>query len=144
MNLQWADGGGSSNYDVYFGTNAVSLSFKTNQTGTTYDPGTLAYNTAYYWQINARNAAGVTTGDVWTFTTVPAEVEDASSGVQTNRFGFTITGSSSLVIVVEACTNLVNPIWSPVGTNTLTGGSAYFTDPLWTNYPARFYRLRSP
>ena len=36
-------------------------------------------------------------------------------GVQTNGFGFTITGSSNLVIVVEACTNLANPIWSPVG-----------------------------
>ena len=69
---------------------------------------------------------------------------DASFGVRTNRFGFTITGTSNLVIVVEACTNLANPIWSPVGTNTLTGGSSYFSDPQWTNYPARFYRLRSP
>ena len=29
-------------------------------------------------------------------------------------------------------------------TNTLTGGTAYFGDPQWTNYPGRFYRLRSP
>jgi hypothetical protein len=26
---------------------------------------------------------------------------------------------------------------------TLTGGSSYFSDPDWTNYPGRFYRLRS-
>jgi hypothetical protein len=69
---------------------------------------------------------------------------DASFGVGTNGFGFTITGSSNLVIVVEACTNLGSPIWSPVGTNTLTGGSSYFSDPEWTNYPTRLYRLRSP
>ena len=69
---------------------------------------------------------------------------DASFGVLTNRFGFTITGSSNLVIVVEACANLAHPIWSPVGTNTLTGGSSYFSDPQWTNYLGRFYRLRSP
>ena len=69
---------------------------------------------------------------------------DGSFGVQRNQFGFTITGSSNLVIMVEACTNPANPTWSPVGTNTLTGGSSYFSDPQWTNYPARFYRLRSP
>ena len=65
-------------------------------------------------------------------------------GVQANQFGFTITGPSNLVIVVEACTNLVNAVWVPVATNTLTGGSSYFSDPDWTNYPCRFYRLRSP
>jgi hypothetical protein len=69
---------------------------------------------------------------------------DASFGVRTNRFGFNIAGSSNLVIVVDACTNLANPIWSPVGTNTLTSSSSYFSDPQWTNYPGRFYRLRSP
>jgi len=69
---------------------------------------------------------------------------DASFGVRTNRFGFTITGASNLVLVVEASTNPTNPAWIPVGTNTLTGGSSYFSDPQWTNYPVRFYRLRSP
>jgi BspA type Leucine rich repeat region (6 copies) len=72
------------------------------------------------------------------------QTSGASFGVRTNRFGFNITGTSNLVIVVEACTNLANHTWSPVATNTLTGGSSYFSDPQWTNYPARFYRLRSP
>jgi hypothetical protein len=49
-----------------------------------------------------------------------------------------------MVVMVQACTNLANSIWSPISTNTLTGGSFYFSDPKWTNYPARFYRLRSP
>jgi hypothetical protein len=65
-------------------------------------------------------------------------------GVRTNRFGFTITGTSGLVIVVESCTDLAHPAWSPVETNMLTGGSSYFSDPQWITYPARFYRLRSP
>ncbi len=69
---------------------------------------------------------------------------DASFGVQTNQFGFNIIGTNNLVVVVEACTNLANPIWSPVQTNILTGVSSYFSDPQWTNYPARFYRLRWP
>jgi hypothetical protein len=65
-------------------------------------------------------------------------------GVQTNGFGFIISWATNLSVVVEACTNLVNPAWSPVGTNTLTSGSSYFSDPQWTNHHARFYRLRSP
>ena len=67
-----------------------------------------------------------------------------SFGVQTNGFGFIISWATNIPVVVEACTNLANPAWSPVGTNTLTDGSSYFSDPQWTNYPARFYRLRSP
>ncbi len=71
-----------------------------------------------------------------------AQTSGASFGVKTNRFGFNLTGSSGLVIVVEASTNLLN--WVPVATNTLAGSTAFFSDPQWTNYPGRFYRLRSP
>jgi hypothetical protein len=46
--------------------------------------------------------------------------------------------------VVEACTNLANPVWSPLQTITLTGSPVYFSDPAWTNYPARFYGLGVP
>lgn len=69
---------------------------------------------------------------------------DSSFGVKANQFGFNIIGPSNLAIVVEACTNLASPIWSPVQTNVLTGGSAFFGDPKWTNYRARYYRVRLP
>jgi hypothetical protein len=64
----------------------------------------------------------------------------ADFGVRTNKFGFSITGTTGLGIVVEACTNLANPLWSPLRTNTLTGNPFYFSDALWTNYPSHFYR----
>jgi hypothetical protein len=64
--------------------------------------------------------------------------------VRTNQFGFNINWANGMTVVVEASTNLANPAWSPLATNTLTSGSAHFSDPKWTNYPARFYRLRSP
>jgi hypothetical protein len=67
-----------------------------------------------------------------------------SFGVQTNGFGFIISWATNLSVVVEACTNLASPVWIPLQTNTLTNGSFYFSDPQWTNYPARFYRLRAP
>jgi hypothetical protein len=72
------------------------------------------------------------------------QTNDGSFGVKTNQFGFNVNWASGQTVVVEACTNLAHPIWSPVATNTLTGGSSYFSDPAWTNYPRRFYRLRSP
>ncbi len=69
---------------------------------------------------------------------------DVSFGVRTNQFGFNITWASGRDVVVEACADLSSPVWSPVSTNNLASGeSFYFSDPQWTNYPARFYRLRS-
>ena len=65
-------------------------------------------------------------------------------GVRTNGFSFTISWATNIPVVVEACTNLANPIWTPVRTNTLISGTSYFSDSQWTNYPGRFYRLRSP
>ena len=47
-------------------------------------------------------------------------------------------------VVVEACTDLAHPTWSPVGTNTLSEGWSYFSDLEWTKSPGRFYRIRSP
>ena len=72
------------------------------------------------------------------------QTTSSTFGVRSNGFGFTITGTTNIPAVVEACTNLANPIWFPVGTNTLTDGSSYFSDSQWTNSPCRFYRLRSP
>jgi hypothetical protein len=31
-----------------------------------------------------------------------------------------------------------------MSTNTLTGAASYFSDPQWTNYRSRFYRVRWP
>jgi hypothetical protein len=71
-----------------------------------------------------------------------AQTGDGSFGVQTNQFGFNINWAGGQTVVVEASTDLIN--WQAEQTNILTTGSAYFSDPQWTNYPGRFYRLRSP
>jgi hypothetical protein len=119
---------------VYFQGNAPSLGsslfiFDNNAT-VYYLPGTTGWGPTF----GGRPAV------LWN---PQVQTSDASFGVRTNQFGFAITGTSNLVIVVEATTNLANPLWSPIGTNALTGGSFYFSDPQWTNYPGRFYRLRS-
>ena len=67
-----------------------------------------------------------------------------SFGVGTNGFGFNITGTADIPIVVEASTNLTAAAWVPLQSCTLTNGLIYFSDPAWTNFPTRAYRIRSP
>ena len=74
--------------------------------------------------------------------TVPWNPQAQNHTMQANQFGFTITGSPGLEIVVEACADLANPVWVPVATKTLIGGESYFSDPQSPNYPRRFYRFR--
>jgi hypothetical protein len=74
----------------------------------------------------------------------PAVQGGASFGVHAGGFGFTFTNAGNPMVVIEASTNLANSAWSPMATNTLTGGSSSFSDPHWTNHAARFYRLCMP
>ncbi|MCX6901926.1 MAG: leucine-rich repeat domain-containing protein, partial [Verrucomicrobia bacterium] len=122
---------------VYFKGNAPSLGL------CVFQFESLCHPTAYY--LPGTTGWDTTFGGLSTALWNPqAPTTDPTFGVRANQFGFTVTGTSNLVIVVEACTNLTKPDWTPVGTNTLTGGSSFFSDPQWTNYPARFYRFRSP
>jgi hypothetical protein len=71
------------------------------------------------------------------------QTRDGRFGMWSNQFGFTITGTSNIPVVVEACTNLAGAIWTPLFAGTLTNGSLYFSDPAGKNYPGRFYRISS-
>jgi hypothetical protein len=68
--LSWTAGIGATSHDVYFGTSNPPA-FQGNQTGATFEPGTLNYSTTYYWRIDEHNTGGTTLGTVWSFTTVP-------------------------------------------------------------------------
>ena len=60
-------------YDVYFGNISTPPLVSSGQTSTSYDPGTMNYETVYYWKIIAKDDQGATTsGPVWHFTTVDA------------------------------------------------------------------------
>jgi len=79
-------------------------------------------------------------------------------GMHTNGFDFCL-GDYHATTVVEVATNLANPVWQSLQTNSinsyltnlnfssinpLNANPIYFSDPQWTNYPGRFYRLRWP
>jgi hypothetical protein len=69
------------------------------------------------------------------------QVGCAGFGLQTNHFGFNITGPTNFAVVVQACTNLAGGIWTPIQTNTLANGCFYFCEPALTNNLGRFYRF---
>jgi len=121
---------------------------------TVFDPVTIYYLPGTVGFSNLTCISSVSSGRhtaVTNFVTLPAvlwapqvQTSDGSFGVRSNQFGFNINGAVGMSVVVEASTSLVNPAWSPISTNTLTSGSAYFSDPEWSKYPTRFYRLRWP
>jgi len=133
----WAFDGCTKLVGVYFKGNAPSIyadAFDGASTATVYYlPGITGWSTTYGGRPTA----------LWK-PLVLVLTSDASFGVRTNQFGFNIAWTSGQAVVVEACTDLAHPTWSPLQTNTLIGDSFYFSDPQWTNYPGRFYRLRSP
>jgi len=67
-----------------------------------------------------------------------------ADGAGHQRFGFDIVGPTNATVVVESSTSLGNPVWVPVSTNQLTGGTSYFSDLQWTNFGKGFYRFRTP
>ncbi|MEM0466255.1 MAG: DUF2341 domain-containing protein [Candidatus Thermoplasmatota archaeon] len=73
--ISWIGGdpdvGDTVTYDVYFGSVNPPTKQVSNQTGTTYTPGTLQYLTTYYWKVVAWDALGCSTSSiVWDFTTL--------------------------------------------------------------------------
>jgi hypothetical protein len=121
---------------VYFQGNAPSLGGGVpfyNGVTLYYLPGTTGWGSTFL---------GLPTA-VWTLPYPLVLTSNPGFGVRANQFGFTVSWATNLNMVVEATTDLANPIWSPVQTNALTSGSFYFSDPQWENYPSRFYRVRS-
>ena len=110
-----------------------------------YDPATVYYPQGTTgWDAFATNSSITNSGipiAVWQH---QIETTDISFGVRTNQFGFNINWASGMTVVVEASTSLSGGAWTPLQTNTLSSSSFYFSDPEWTKYPSRFYRVRSP
>ncbi len=67
--LSWTPGIYATSHDLYFGTTSPGI-FQGNQIATTFDPGTMAMGTKYYWRIDEVGPSGTTTGAIWSFTTL--------------------------------------------------------------------------
>ena len=123
---------------VYFQGNAPSLDHDAFAQDTHaivyYLAGTTGWGTTF----------GALPTTLWSLPSPLILTTSPAFGLHTNQFGFNIFWSSNQMVIVEATANLAHPSWAPVATNTLTGGTSYFSDPQSTEHPARFYRLRVP
>ena len=84
--LSWKAGFFAISHDVYFGTDpglvtdavkTSTLCVSKNQAGTTYSP-TLNYGKTYFWRIDENHNAGTLKGNIWSFSTIPQNPNDAS------------------------------------------------------------------
>jgi hypothetical protein len=66
----------------------------------------------------------------------------ATAGMANHKFHITVAGQDGLSYVIEGTTNF--KAWTPILTNTPTGGLLLFTDLVSTNMPRRFYRVHTP
>lgn len=128
----------TSLHSVYFEGNApaadLSVFFNDSSATVYYLPGTTGWDSSFAGRPIA----------LWRLQNPLILNNGPSFGVQANRFGFIISWATNISVVVEACTNLVEPVWTPLQTDALTNGSCYFSDPQWSNYPGRYYRISSP
>ncbi|MBN1345108.1 MAG: hypothetical protein JXQ73_20605, partial [Phycisphaerae bacterium] len=86
--LSWEAGSGATQHDVYLGTNEAMVDRATTadspiycgrQASVVFAPTTdLGYGTTYYWRVDEVNAAGVTKGSVYEFTTIQASADKAT------------------------------------------------------------------
>ena len=123
--LSWTAGSGSDSSDVYFGTNPNpgASEFQGSQTGTTFDPGTLAYDTTYYWRIDAVTGPDTDTGTVWSFTTAAAPAlpgQASSPNPATGATGIAIDAQLSWTAGSQATTHKVY-----FGANATPGSGEY-------------------
>jgi BspA type Leucine rich repeat region (6 copies) len=117
--------------DVFYGQFNDNISIVPENATAYYISGTSGWSTTF---------GGLQTA-LW-FLPNPLILNTVSSfGAQTNGFSFTVFWATNTSIAIEASTNL--SVWQPIQTNALIGGTNYFNDLQWTNYPRRFYRIRS-
>jgi len=82
--LSWISGADAVTHKVYFGTDTLEY---LGEVGiTSYDPGLLAPDTLYQWQIIEVNSNGETPGPVWIFTT-----DSTSQCIDADADGFCVS-----------------------------------------------------
>ena len=74
--LSWIGGDPDDNdtvtYDIYFGTDSIPPLISSKHPSTSFDPGTMMYDTTYYWRVVAwDNHDTSRVGPVWSFVTGP-------------------------------------------------------------------------
>ena len=99
--LSWSPGFDGAVHNVYMGIDFDHVSPSNvnsiligQQRSTNYDPGTLNYNTTYYWRIDEVSSEGIaTTGEVWSFTTASSPRPPKGRACFTAETGVWVNGA---------------------------------------------------
>ena len=121
---------------AYFQGNAPANNgtafFQDSKTTVYYEPGTGGWGSTYGGVPTMLNPAA------------PPLLRLSATGFLSNQFAISLVGASNAVIVVQATTNLANPVWVPIATNALSSvGVGTFQDTRSITFPGRFYRATS-
>jgi hypothetical protein len=120
--------------NVFFGGNAPTAdpSIYSGDNGITnyYLPGTTGWGT---------NFAGFP-AVLWN----PVIQTGSNFGVAGNQFGFDVAGTANIPIVVQECTNLLNPSWISLKSMFITNGLAHFSEPYPFASATRYYQITAP
>ncbi|MBK8340471.1 MAG: T9SS type A sorting domain-containing protein [Flavobacteriales bacterium] len=140
--LSWSGATGNpaiTGYDVYFGTVTPPPLVSPAQVGLTYNPGPLACNTVYYYQVNPINANGTTVCTINSFTTLStpacpatftpanlatnvAQTQVLSWAASAGATGYNVFFDVVTPPVVQVATNQPGTSWTPpslLGCNTV-------------------------
>ena len=105
VDLSWDGGdpqGDLVTYDVYFGSTTSPPIVSADQIDASYDPGTLEYDTTYYWKIIADdNNGSITYGPLWSFSMISQlhmRVENTEAVIGQNEKIVNIYGSWTVPI----------------------------------------------
>jgi pectate lyase len=141
--LQWTGLEGATSWDVHFGTTSFPA-FQTNKAARTFNPGTLAASTDYYWQVVAYRPSGVVTSDVWRFRTAPTNASKPFPANNELHAPLRISATSTTTKPVELT-------WTPgigvvsnkvyFGTNATLTAADYkgaFASPLYAPGPLKY------
>jgi len=86
VTLTWAAGLGAELHTVYFGDDPDTVANAVGgitQMHTQYYPGALEFDRTYYWRVDEFDGAATHKGDIWSFTTMPADALERPSAVST-------------------------------------------------------------
>jgi hypothetical protein len=104
-------------------------------------PGVSSNNAGTYYVV-VHNSFGITNSTPATLTVVGSgfQTDIIQPGVVSNKFSFTYQRVIGVTCVIEFKTNLTDPSWIPLATNSGTGGLLQFTDTTAVGL-SRFYRI---
>ncbi len=101
--LAWSAGQGAGTHELYFGTDRAAVTARDASVSkgplydTTFEPGTLAKNTTYYWIVDESDGAKYP-GEMWSFTTAGGP----GGGVKAEYFRNTSVSGAPFLTQIES------------------------------------------